>query len=282
MFERNLEQPIIDKLQDEDLWKLLKVDCRNQEIFLAIRDNSIGFYHKGGRLFAFDDKRFKTHFKYASVINIVEEGYLTEKELEKSNLISRFSENYARVKENCAHYSGVEAKGVSAIYHKYSYLSSLNKIVVLDIEISFEAIDKKYGQKQDRIDLLLFDKETKTLKFFEAKHYTNSDIRSKTVPKVIKQIKRYEEQIREKEKDIIAAYQEYVKKIKRIFSNISLPEPENIDNKVSLLIFGYDQDQERGGLKKIKAKIKDKRCRVHSIGNTDNITDKYLAKICKS
>jgi len=283
MFKRNLEQPIIDKLQDEDLWKLLKVDCRNQEIFFAIRDNNIGFYHKGGRLFEFSKNGFKTHFKYASVIGkkAVKSDYLTANELGKCELIKDFSENYGRIKENCKLYSGVEADGVSEIYHNHSYFSKEN-IVVLDIEVSFETMNKTYGQTQDRIDILLLDKKTKTLKFVEAKHYGNSCIRSKTTPKVIEQIERYEEQIRDKEKVIIAAYQEYVKKIKEIFTNVSLPEPKNIDYKVALLIFGYNKDQEKGELKLIKEEIETNGCSVYSIGKTNSITDNTLANICKT
>ncbi len=65
-----------------------------------------------------------------------------------------------------------------------------NNIVVLDIEVSFESFNEE--NTQDRIDILLFKKDTQTLQFVEAKHYSNTDIRSKTTPKVIDQINRYE------------------------------------------------------------------------------------------
>jgi hypothetical protein len=49
-------------------------------------------------------------------------------------MISDFTKNYPRIKENCNLYSGIEAMGVSEIYHNYSYLSD-NRIVVLDIMV---------------------------------------------------------------------------------------------------------------------------------------------------
>jgi len=41
-----------------------------------------------------------------------------------------------------------------------------------------------------------------------------------------------------------------MKIINNIF-HISLPEPTNIEDKVMLLIFGFDQDQKSGRLKKL-------------------------------
>jgi hypothetical protein len=69
-FERKLEKPVIESLISSSLWKTyLENDCKNQNIFLAVRNNSIGFYHKGGKLFSFEKNEFKTHIKYASVID---------------------------------------------------------------------------------------------------------------------------------------------------------------------------------------------------------------------
>ncbi len=48
---RRLEETIEDNLRKSSLWfKKIKQDCKNQNVFLAIRDNQIDFYHKG-RLF---------------------------------------------------------------------------------------------------------------------------------------------------------------------------------------------------------------------------------------
>ena len=251
-FERKLEKSLINKLKNSDLWqKKLKDDCEGQNLFLAVRNNDIGFYHNGGKLFGFDINEFKTHIKYASVIDNADTYYLTEKELSTKKLISDFKGNYVRIKENCKLYSGVEAQGVSEIYHKYSYLSNEN-IVVLDIEISFEALDKTSGKTQDRIDILLYDKEKQALKFAEAKHYSNPEIWSKTIPKVIGQIEKYEQQISNNKDEIITAYTNYIEAINAVFDlKRPLPMPKKIEDKVSLLIFGFDDDQKKGRLQKL-------------------------------
>ena len=166
MFRRKLDSSIIDALKNNNLWsEKVENDCTRQKVFLTIRDNLIDFYHKGGRLFCFDKQRFKTHIKYASVIPKTGKDYLTEPELSDYKLAADFKTNYHRIKENCSNYSGIEAAGVSAIYHKHSYLSD-NNIVVLDIEVSFESFNEEHSQ--DRIDILLYKKDTKTLQFVEA------------------------------------------------------------------------------------------------------------------
>jgi hypothetical protein len=274
-FERKFEN--IDNLLKSDFWKTcLKEDCENQNVFLAVRNNDIGFYHKGGRLFEFDEKgEFKTNIKYAAVIEkTIKRDYITENELKNSTLISDFSSNYTRIKENCALYSGDEAQGVSKMYHKHSYLSSKD-IVVLDIEISFEAIRKEKGQKQDRIDILLFDTKKRKLKFVEAKHFSNKEIWSNNIPEVIEQIKRYNTQIATKKSEIKEAYEQYVNAINEIFG-IFLPLPEDVEAKVTLLIFGFDQNQKDGRLTKLvldNPAYKTENINVYAIGNIDNIDD---------
>lgn len=249
-FERKVEKTAIANLTSSSLWMShLESDCKNQNIFLAVRNNSIGIYHKGGKLFNFEKNEFKTHIKYASVIDNSEIAYLTENELSKNKLITDFKNNYSRIKENCGLYSGIEALGVSEIYHKYSYLSR-NNIVVLDIEISFEALEKTNGEKQDRIDILLYDLNTRTLKFVEAKHYSNPEIWSNGTPKVIGQIKKYETQIKTNKTEIIAAYKNYMEAINSVF-DLELPLPEKVEEKVTLLIFGFDNDQKNGRLQKL-------------------------------
>ena len=146
---------------------------------LAVRDNREDFYYQGGKLFGYDYNGFKTHVKYAAVINSDKSDYLTEGQLKGYDLISDFEAGYKRIKENCKNYSGVEASGVACVYSSNSYLLSKD-IVVLDLEVSFDAIEDNH--KQDRIDILLFDKISKTLQFVEAKHYSNSEIWSQNTP----------------------------------------------------------------------------------------------------
>jgi len=272
--KRRLERSIEDKLTESSLWSdKIEQDCKNQNVFLAVRDNRLDFYHNGGKLFRYDSSGFKTHLKYASVITPSGKNYLTESELSVYRLATDFETNYQRIKENCSNYSGIEASGVSYLYHKHSYLSESN-VVVLDIEISFESLNEE--NNQDRIDILLYNKASKTLQFVEAKHYSNKEIWSKTIPGVISQIKRYESQIAARKPAILTEYAEYTRVLCRIF-NISLPDPVYIDDKVTLLIFGFDNDQKIGRLKKLITKSPAySGIRNYSIGNIKKIVTENL------
>lgn len=267
--KRGLENTIKTNLIKSDLWTgKIKNDCLEQNVFLTIRDNRIDLYHKGGKLFGFEQNVYKTHIKYASVISKSGKDYLTEKELSdpKYLLATDFIKDYKRIKENCSNYSGLEALGVSEIYHKYSYLSD-REIIVLDIEVSFSSPSQ--DKKQDRIDILLYDKKNKILRFVEAKHYSNNEIRSKTIPKVVSQIKRYENQIKNKN-PIISEYSNYISTINNIF-NLTLPIPEEMDNKVTLLIFGFDDDQKKGKLQTIIKQLHTENIKYYAVGNIESV-----------
>jgi hypothetical protein len=249
--KRILKEAVIDNLLKSKLWQnKIKNDCINQNVFFTIRNNRIDLYHKGGLLFTFDETGFKTHIKYAAVIGSDDDdqqNYLTESDLEKLKIPSYYS-GYGRIKENCSKYSGVEAAGVSALYHNHSYLSEKD-MVVLDIEVSLKSIEGE-GKKQDRVDVVLLNKKTGTIQFVEAKHFSNKELwRPKEKPAVTKQIKRYEGQVKMRRNDLLTEYQEYVKCINDIFT-LSLPGPTAIDDRVTLLIFGFDNDQKKGRLDK--------------------------------
>lgn len=260
-FVRNLDAKIIGQLkefaQDENsLFARLceEAKLKDKAVFPAVRNNRIDFYYLGGKLFSFKGNDFSTHHKYASVITNIKGDYIKQSQLETVEIIKNFIAGYTRIKENCALYAGVEAEGVSYIYGKYSYFTQ-NPIVVLDIEIALannEREEEAGVKKTDRIDLLFFDKETATLKFYEAKHFSNKELWA-TVgnkPQVVSQINRYEEQLRTRNQEILAAYQNYVKIINDLF-NLKLALPKKIDKSVGLLIFGFDKNQLEGRFKNL-------------------------------
>jgi hypothetical protein len=246
------DSELIEKLLESDLWqKKIKDDCIDQKVLFTIRKKRIDLYHKGGLLFTFDvSKGFKTHIKYAAVIDTDEDtlkNYLSESEIESRELPHDYSKGYKRIKENCSNYSGVEAAGVSALYHSHSCFSG-SDVVVLDIEVSFTSLELD-GSKQDRVDVVLLNKKNGKLQFVEAKHFSNKELWSKSQPPVIKQIKRYEGQILEKRKDIVSKYKIYIEHLNYIF-DLALPVPTEIDDRVTLLVFGFDKDQKNGRLSK--------------------------------
>jgi len=282
-FKRTMNEELKRKLIGEPLYKQLLPDIKdNGEVFPAIRNEVIDFYHKGGRLFSYDKEGFKTHVKYASAYRKHPEAYITESMLGNLKQIQNFTDGYGRIKENCSLYSGVEAQGVSKIYENHSFACSKSKnssVVVLDIEVSFEAIEE--DRLQDRIDVLLFEKEKKRLIFCEAKHFSNSEIWAGKIEniKVLKQIRRYNAQIKDKEDQIIAAYNNYTKTVKDLFQ-IALPEPEKICPTVPLIIFGFDRDQLKGRFKDLFKEKIESAITYYPIGNVSSIKLENLIKQC--
>ena len=284
-FNRHVENTLIESLKASKLWnEKLKKDCENGEVFLALRNDvsgnndRISFYHGGGNLFNFDGKDFRTHIKYAAVIDSKADAktYVSQEELFNCKLNPDFSSSYDRIKENCSHYSGDEAEGVSKLCKKSSYLKE-EYIVVLDIEIGLWNEEKK-----DRIDILLYNTESQKLRFVEAKHFSNKDLWATGEPKVIKQLKGYEKVIADRASEIIKEYGRFIDGINQIFGK-KLPEPQEIDPKVSLLIFGFDDAQKKG--KRFTELIWDKQeyqqIPIYPKGGTDGLNAKDLWKEAK-
>ena len=119
--------------------------------------------------------------------------------------------------------------------------------------------------------MVLLNKSTKTLQFVEAKHFSNKEILSETTPKVLSQLDRYESQIHHRKNEIISEYAKLVRSLNRIF-DITLPEPIDFDAKVTLLIFGFDDDQKNGRLRKrVVENPQYKGVKVYAIGNIKDV-----------
>jgi len=277
-FVRKLDPRKINSLRSEKLFRSkLQID---KDVFPAIRNNIVDFYYKGGKLFEYSAGEFRTHYKYAILLEQIKQPEISEKFDSTIPLSIDFVADYQRIKNNCKTYSGIESAGVSEVYKKHSYRNVTDDIVVLDIEISFGALGKN---KQDRIDLLLFNKTTQSLKFVEAKHFTNTELWSKKGRKptvITKQIPRYQAQISFKSREIISEYQKYVQIVNSLF-NLNLPLPLTVENEVVLFIFGYDSDQIKGGSRFFELVLSDPvltRTNYCTVGNPNNTNMSSLWK----
>jgi len=291
-FRKNFSSELIKSINKENLFeKHLKSDITdtlsgrsktNSDVFPAIRNGSIDFYHGGGNLFKYSKSGFSTHQKYASVLK-VKNDYLTEAQLSEAEFISSFSDEYSRIKENCENYSGVEARGVSYLYHKYSCAKKKLKgeVVVLDIEVSLENT-KDANRSQDRIDILLFNTKELKLKFFEAKHFTNGELRAKgnSRPAVASQIERYQAQLNDKKVhyEILKQYGIHISRLNTLF-NLKLKAPTSLDKNPCLYVFGFDNDQKKGRLKKNLEKFPD--IPVYAIGDPKKASADTIWKMAK-
>ena len=279
MFIRNIKPDLLKQLKDHELFKnKLFNDIKNGKVFAALRNNRIDFYFKGGKLFSFNKNGLLTHIKYATTPEDEIGSYVTESEFSEKcgNSIKSFVSDYNKIKTNCELYSkGSEAACVSYLYSKYSFFSSAADIVVLDIEISLKA-DEDKNRNQDRIDILLYSKPDRALKFVEAKLYTNKEIRSETDPEVVGQIERYNSQIERKEGEICNAYGKYVEIMNDLFS-LKIERPMKILPGAGLYIFGFDEDQSKGNLtKNIRPNLEKNHIKYYLLGNPSNIDAKTL------
>ena len=147
-------------------------------------------------------------------------------------------------------------------------MSKPTRYVLLDVEVSlkkaseekeeigfqFPLADIKARSRMDRIDILLYDTKDCVLHFIEAKDFSNSEIWSKTKPRVIGQVQKYNKQLALREKEILKTYSDHVDLIKKMFG-LDLLKPVKLHHKTGLYIFGYDGYQQKS-VQGLKAKIK--------------------------
>ena len=298
-FERRFSDAAIEKLEAERLFRnclLPDIEGRNsrrngQGVFPAVRKNRMDFYYKGGKLFSYSGRsRFTTHYKYASVIK--RDGgseYVTDANLQA---ISSFEDGYERIKENCSLYSGVEAQGVSRAYSNFSCArrKRSESVVVLDIEVSLkrgvEGEEVEPGTvpraNSDRIDLLLFDTRSGLLRFFEAKDFSNGEIRAipGNEPKIVKQMNRYEKQLSADSvrNEMLESYAAHVDVINKLFGHKEqLPLPRDIDPVPRLLFFGFDLAQLTGKLRGEVSRLeREYGLSVYAIGDIKKVDPRAL------
>ena len=293
-FQRDLSPALITDLKSDPLFqeKLLP-DIERGEVFPAIRGGYICFYHKGSRLFKYDDQGFTTHVKFGFVPRGNNSCDIRESDLEKKTVIDTFYAGYDEIKARAALYAGPEAAAVSRL-HQFSPFNKNRKdnpqYALLDAEVAFDArkdgeADAEIGQKpaagrkrtSDRIDIMLYDTQARGLLFCECKHFSNPEIWSKAGarPLVLGQVKKYDDQILQNEESIVREYKKYVSYMNSLFG-VSLPEPSFPYPKCGLLIFGYDSLQEP----KMKEHVKSGSLlgpHVKTVGSTESI--KELSKL---
>jgi len=239
----------------------------DDDLFLAIRDGYINFYYRGNSI-------LKLNYKNGILSGDIHYKYLLRPFLKKEKndqpyvnlsqeitlpVIAPTKENAAKwIKAASKPYSGVEKEGLAKI------LKANENIV--DVEVSFqrETEDGEIdGKKQDRIDFCAL-RENKEgvieLCFYEAKHFSNKELRAQGEPAVVKQISRYKETLSSHEEEVRIAYQQAFENILEL--NYSHPaekhikkalkEGFSISEDIRLVIFGFDGNQKEGFLRSIE------------------------------
>lgn len=244
MGEFNRDFKKIDTLQNEQLFqeKLLH-DIIKGEVFPAFRGGGTGymsFYYKGGGIFEYNTRadKFTTHISYAFHLDTEngeqKKNYIIEEEIEKLKPVRTFVEGYEKIKSKCAEKGNEEATRVSDFYIFNG--TNKNSVILLDTEINL--VDEG---KSNRIDLLFYHIELKTLFFVEAKLDTNAEmqVNGKNPPLVKNQLERYNFLV-EKNKDILLReYTRYIEQFNQLFGT-KLPEPVSLCLSTGLIVFVED------------------------------------------
>ena len=242
-FSRGISEAFFNALTNSE-WHQQFINDDN--LFMALRDDSVDFYYQGCRLlhlsFGEGKPKGEIHHKYlvhpGQYFVRVDASGRPENEPRFIDLQS--SDVVKLLKDASAPYAGKEKKGV----HK---IIQANRESVVDVEIAFGG--------QDRIDFaaLVESDGCMTLKFFECKHFSNNAIRSNNKPKVLEQVSRYSETIVQCRDKIADAYA----KAFNIMSRLKPGRPAHeamrkaLDNgfevspDVGLVIFGFDNAQKK-------------------------------------
>lgn len=233
----------LKKLKGTSLFKdYLAKDIRSGKVFPAIRGGKIDFYHFGRKLFSFNGREFRTNVAYLVGFQDRPNGEVSEKAFKKLKLCSSFENGYPQIKDNTKRYSDPESKQVADLWNNHSCcLNELRRFSVLDIELSLTATVS--DRSSDRIDLILFDSESKEIRCFEVKTFKNKELRKKAgrVP-VVDQIARYRKQIEKRREELLACYAQYVE-IVNMLCDLRIPKPRSISERVDLVVFEFNTPQ---------------------------------------
>ena len=265
-FGRALSKQFIAELnrlhRDEDSWwhKIVEDD----DVFILMRKNRVHALVNGGLLLQVDYPRgklvCKTHEEFLSLRSEYNSYVILHEDRTSQGRrvqgLKGFAEHYEKVKRRIKLFTGTEKQVVQNL--------ALSIGEVIDLEVGLEG-DKKKGASRkgaQRIDMAGISSEGK-LVFLEVKLFDNSEIRSKGEPKIVGQLKKYEEMLSRYRRHILEGYKEQFGMYKELegsffkSKNNRIGRIETLDlyPKARLIITGFDGSQQERLLPKIKERI---------------------------
>ena len=267
------------------------------DLVLAVRHNYLNVYCRGASIFRIEWKDCQvmpfTHIKYL-MRNL--QSYVP---LENGHFQLPASPRYSE-------YDGPKTlNGIVAASKKFAGAekSGLHPMLVgngdvIDVEIALSLLktgaeddenieqsedQQAAKQKQVRLDAAIAvsgSDGTPTIRFYEAKDFSNPALRAKDVklPPVIEQIEDYEKALQHHEKTLSARYVEVARALMRlsamrgketkghVIRRIAEGFPPKIENKPRLIIYGFDNAQKNDENWKIHLKKLEEKLHVRCIG----------------
>ncbi|MFN4259511.1 MAG: hypothetical protein ACK4RK_09430 [Gemmataceae bacterium] len=267
-FQRTLDQEFIDALnQLHDLpaswWRKL-VD--STDVFLAIRNNSINAYSYGmsiGKIrWNGSHIALEVHEEYLSLpsrvryLDVLASGTSQARPVAHDEI--GYIKNLDRIKKRAGRFAGEERKGTNKI--------ACDVLTVIDMEAAYEPgrenepnpeSQREVSDDRGRLDLVVLSGNLKLLAF-EAKLFSNSELRARGTPKVCDQLQAYHATISDRHDELVQAYTRLVgtfaslrgsffgKRLRHPSWAAALKGPASLtmDPIPRLLIFDYDGLQE--------------------------------------
>ena len=266
-FSKHIDMKFIEKLRDEPLFQswldeetlqsCLLEDMLKGEVFATIRDRCVEFFYGGFPLFTYDGT-FKACLLEAFVPQVNDElsGEFLEVEnsgdfvnVDETTLACmkqhmNFKDAYEQIKMRRL-YAGEEGPNLTEFY-KFSFAAyPCEWYFVLDTAIELDST------WEDWIALLLMDAHTGKLLFCASQFYSHMRMTAEEeAADWMERLERYRARIAKQRKVIIEQYGVYVRAMQALTS-IEIPAPTCLCDDCGLLIYGFDEDQKNGKLKKI-------------------------------
>jgi hypothetical protein len=265
------------------------------DVFVAVRRNSLNVYHRGASIFRIDDAGAgsispKTHVKYLvrqqqALAELLPDNTFSLPPGGAAWLHYDGSVTLNDMLRSASDLAGPEKTGLHPLVLGHSR--------VIDVEVSLERADgelteppssKKPIRDQDRLDVVTLEArgaETFVV-FHEAKHFSNPALRAKmgSIPAVIGQISRYRTTLAHHAAQLQLRYVQTCRALCRIeimrarakaaSGNPALPSgidsliaavaagqtDINVDSNPRLIVFGFDGDQKKGLLQSYLKNLK--------------------------
>ena len=254
-FSRTLSPSFITALnnlyEDEKSWWRKIAD--DGDVFPLIRRNQLRVQANGGLLMEImQDRQQRLTCRCVEEYLILrsESRYIMLGESARTPIpavdsTKEFVNHYDNIKRRIFTFQGQERQAVQ-------YLA--NSIPnIIDIEVGFEGEKEENAGKKSvpRIDFVAIRNET--LVFFEVKLFENKEIRSLNTPKIVEQLKKYEQLLAEKHEEIIEGYREQLKIYRQLKGQFFKKKSEALRDianftlypRVRLVITGFDGSQKQ-------------------------------------
>jgi hypothetical protein len=264
-FQRYLQEGFLPALKrayaQGGWWRSIADD---HDVFVAVRGGYINAYFKGNSLARLDFRGDKliggVHYKYLlnadfrpEYVAVVDDKPLFDRAL--SDFFLADLSNIAAMKKAAEPYGGIEKTGVHSILR-----CNPN---ILDVEIAFGGAGSENGASAARMGFaaLQEDVDAMRLVFFEAKDFSNRDLRtSGEKASVVEQICGYRDLLEDEADAVEAAYRRVCSLLLAMdgagirnrarddlmHKVVGGKKPLVVDTKPRLVIFGFDDAQSRG------------------------------------